>query len=288
MEEFNMSKYNKTVALILCIFLGYFGVHHFYVNNTKKGLLYLCTIGLCGFGWIIDIILLCSDKFKDGDGFYVTYQKEQLNLISDFENSSDTNNVKPTISNKARNGIIIGVAAVCGISVCSSLANSNDTETAENTETTTLIIETTTEINNENYIDVNAELDNITKDSEVTDIEETTNNISEITDEYKELSTSTTEEITENKLADELSETHATTSTYLELSNDNNSEAHFTDYDIPEQQNTFEYVLNTSTHKFHSPSCSSVKKIKPENYSTTDSRENAINSGYEPCGKCNP
>ncbi len=283
-----MSKYNKTVALILCIFLGYFGVHHFYVNNTKKGLLYLCTIGLCGFGWIIDIILLCSDKFKDGDGFYVTYQKEQLNLISDFENSSDTNNVKPTISNKARNGIIIGVAAVCGISVCSSLANSNDTETAENTETTTLIIETTTEINNENYIDVNAELDNITKDSEVTDIEETTNNISEITDEYKELSTSTTEEITENKLADELSETHATTSTYLELSNDNNSEAHFTDYDIPEQQNTFEYVLNTSTHKFHSPSCSSVKKIKPENYSTTDSRENAINSGYEPCGKCNP
>lgn len=288
MEEFNMSKYNKTVALILCIFLGYFGVHHFYVNNTKKGLLYLCTIGLCGFGWIIDIILLCSDKFKDGDGFYVTYQKEQLNLISDFENSSDTNNVKPTISNKARNGIIIGVAAVCGISVCSSLANSNDTETAENTETTTLIIETTTEINNENYIDVNAELDNITKDSEVTDIEETTNNISEITDEYKELSTSTTEEITENKLADELSETHATTSTYLELSNDNNSEAHFTDYDIPEQQNTFEYVLNTSTHKFHSPSCSSVKKIKPENYSTTDSRENAINSGYEPCGNCHP
>lgn len=283
-----MSKYNKTVALILCIFLGYFGVHHFYVNNTKKGLLYLCTIGLCGFGWIIDIILLCSDKFKDGDGFYVTYQKEQLNLISDFENSSDTNNVKPTISNKARNGIIIGVAAVCGISVCSSLANSNDTETAENTETTTLIIETTTEINNENYIDVNAELDNITKDSEVTDIEETTNNISEITDEYKELSTSTTEEITENKLADELSETHATTSTYLELSNDNNSEAHFTDYDIPEQQNTFEYVLNTSTHKFHSPSCSSVKKIKPENYSTTDSRENAINSGYEPCGNCHP
>lgn len=284
-----MSKYNKTVALILCIFLGYFGVHHFYVNNPKKGLLYLCTIGLCGFGWIIDIILLCTDKFMDGDGFYVTYQKEQLNSISDPENSSDTNNIKPTISNKAKNGIIIGVAAVCGISVCSSLANSNDTETAENTETTTLIIETTTEINNEDYIDVNAELDNITKDSKVIDIEETTSNISETTDEYIELSMSTAEEITETIPADELSETHTITSTYSELSNGNdNSEAHFTDYDIPEQQNTFEYVLNTSTHKFHRPSCSSVKKIKPENYSTTDSREDAINSGYEPCGKCNP
>lgn len=283
-----MSKYNKTIALLLCIFLGYFGVHNFYVKKNKMGLLYLCTIGLFGIGWIVDIVLICTDKFKDSDGFYVTYQKEQLNSISDSENSSDTNSIKPTISNKAKNGIIIGVAAVCGISVCSSLANSNDTETAENTDTTTLIIETTTEINNEDYIDVNAELDNITKDSEVTDIEETTDNISETTDEYIELSTSTTEEITENTLADELSETHTITSTYLELSNDNNSEAHFTDYDTPEQQNTFEYVLNTSTHKFHRPSCSSVKKIKPENYSTTDSRENAINSGYEPCGNCHP
>lgn len=283
-----MSKYNKTIALLLCIFLGYFGVHNFYVKKNKMGLLYLCTIGLFGIGWIVDIVLICTDKFKDSDGLYVTYQKEQLNSISDSENSSDTNSIKPTISNKAKNGIIIGVAAVCGISVCSSLANSNDTETAENTGTTTLIIETTTEINNEDYIDVNAELYNITKDSEVTDIKETTNNISETTDEYIELSTSTTEEITENTLADELSETHTITSTYLELSNDNNSEAHFTDYDTPEQQNTFEYVLNTSTHKFHRPSCSSVKKIKPENYSTTDSRENAINSGYEPCGNCHP
>lgn len=83
MEEFIMSKYNKTVALILCIFLGYFGVHHFYVNNSKKGLLYLCTIGLFGIGWIIDIILICIDKFKDGDGLILS--SKQFITYNNFE-----------------------------------------------------------------------------------------------------------------------------------------------------------------------------------------------------------
>lgn len=48
------------------------------------------------------------------------------------------------------------------------------------------------------------------------------------------------------------------------------------------------YVLNTSTKKFHRPDCSSVKKIKPENYGTCDSRESAIAQGYSPCKICNP
>ena len=64
----------------------------------------------------------------------------------------------------------------------------------------------------------------------------------------------------------------------------------FNTYDIPEQQNTEEtYVLNTSSHKFHKPSCKDVKKIKPENYATTSaSREELISQQYEPCGHCNP
>lgn len=49
------------------------------------------------------------------------------------------------------------------------------------------------------------------------------------------------------------------------------------------------YVLNTSTHKFHYPSCSSVKKIDPENYSTyTGTRDSVISMGYEACGRCHP
>ena len=49
------------------------------------------------------------------------------------------------------------------------------------------------------------------------------------------------------------------------------------------------YVLNTNTKKFHYPSCSSVETIKDKNRQDfTGSREEAINMGYDPCGRCNP
>ncbi len=54
---------SKSVALALCITLGYLGVHRFYVGKKKSGILYLCTAGLCGIGWIADIILICTNKF---------------------------------------------------------------------------------------------------------------------------------------------------------------------------------------------------------------------------------
>ena len=50
-----------------------------------------------------------------------------------------------------------------------------------------------------------------------------------------------------------------------------------------------EYVMNTSSMKFHLPSCSSVRSIKDENKATYQGpREDLIAEGYEPCGRCNP
>lgn len=50
-----------------------------------------------------------------------------------------------------------------------------------------------------------------------------------------------------------------------------------------------EYVMNTSSMKFHLPSCSSVNSIKDENKATYQGpREDLIAEGYEPCGRCNP
>ena len=52
---------------------------------------------------------------------------------------------------------------------------------------------------------------------------------------------------------------------------------------------TVTYILNTNTMKFHAPICSSVKKIKAENYAEfSGTREEAIVSGYAPCGSCKP
>lgn len=49
------------------------------------------------------------------------------------------------------------------------------------------------------------------------------------------------------------------------------------------------YVLNTNSHKFHLPSCSSVETISPKNRKdVNESREQIINEGYAPCKRCNP
>ena len=67
-----------------------------------------------------------------------------------------------------------------------------------------------------------------------------------------------------------------------------NSANNFNTYDNAEQT-TSNFVLNTSTMKFHNPGCRDVKKIAPHNYSTYDgSRDDVMNQGYSPCGHCNP
>ncbi len=49
------------------------------------------------------------------------------------------------------------------------------------------------------------------------------------------------------------------------------------------------YILNTNSHKFHIPDCSSVSKISDKNKkSYYGSRDELLNEGYEPCGACNP
>lgn len=49
------------------------------------------------------------------------------------------------------------------------------------------------------------------------------------------------------------------------------------------------YIINTNTRRFHLPSCSSVKEMKESNRENfTGSREELIEEGYIPCGKCRP
>ena len=49
---------NKWVAWFLCLFFGLAGAHKFYEENIPAGIAYLCTGGLCGIGWIVDLIIL--------------------------------------------------------------------------------------------------------------------------------------------------------------------------------------------------------------------------------------
>ena len=50
-----------------------------------------------------------------------------------------------------------------------------------------------------------------------------------------------------------------------------------------------DYILNTNTHKFHYPNCSSVNQMSEQNKQAyTGTRDEVIAMGYSPCGRCHP
>jgi len=55
----------RKTAIILCLFLGWIGVHRFYLGRLISGLVYLLTIGLFGIGWLIDLIALFCGGFAE-------------------------------------------------------------------------------------------------------------------------------------------------------------------------------------------------------------------------------
>ena len=62
---------SKTVTLILCIFLGEFGIHEFYLGRFGLGLIKLITGNFFGIGWFVDVILILLGKAKDEFGLPV-------------------------------------------------------------------------------------------------------------------------------------------------------------------------------------------------------------------------
>lgn len=55
--------------------------------------------------------------------------------------------------------------------------------------------------------------------------------------------------------------------------------------DVDQSEN---YVASSESTKFHVPSCGSAKNINESNRIYFDTREEAIDAGYDPCKRCNP
>lgn len=57
----------------------------------------------------------------------------------------------------------------------------------------------------------------------------------------------------------------------------------------PAEEGARDYVLNNNSKKFHYPSCSSVGQIKPSNRADFHgTRQELLDKGYSPCGRCKP
>jgi TM2 domain-containing membrane protein YozV len=56
------------VALLLSLFLGFFGVDRFYIGRTRSAVVKLLTLGGFGAWWLSDLILIASEYRKDAWG----------------------------------------------------------------------------------------------------------------------------------------------------------------------------------------------------------------------------
>jgi TM2 domain-containing membrane protein YozV len=59
-RRFTAGPIDYSVAWLLLTFLGLFGVHRFYLGKWGTGLLFLCTLGLLGLGYLYDYWTLNS------------------------------------------------------------------------------------------------------------------------------------------------------------------------------------------------------------------------------------
>ena len=55
-------------TVLLCFFLGVFGIHRFYTGHTAIGVVQLLTLGGCGIWALIDFIIAVTGNFKDHEG----------------------------------------------------------------------------------------------------------------------------------------------------------------------------------------------------------------------------
>lgn len=138
MDNVNISEKNRLVALLLCIFGGYLGLHQFYVGKIGKGFLYFFTLGLLGIGWFLDTCKLIFGNFEDSTGAILKFKKSNKEIIKNDNNIKVNNNIKNdnnievnnNINNKDKPkinwpwviAIVIWIIGLCNISTNTLLA----------------------------------------------------------------------------------------------------------------------------------------------------------------------
>ncbi len=73
-QSASISEKGFVPTLLLCFFLGFLGVHRFYVGKIGTGILMLLTLGGLGIWSLIDFIIIVVGSFKDSEGNVIKSQ----------------------------------------------------------------------------------------------------------------------------------------------------------------------------------------------------------------------
>ena len=90
-NEVTKSPNDWVVCIILVVFLGFWGVHRFYVRKIGTGILMLFTFGGLGIWWFIDLILIATASFRDKEGRQIPYNNTPLINPTNVNTNNNTN-----------------------------------------------------------------------------------------------------------------------------------------------------------------------------------------------------
>lgn len=287
------------IKLIICFFFGILGVHKFMEKKTGMGILYLFTMGLFGFGWIYDCIKYLIAAIKSTH----TAAVEPIQKGGKYARTSTT---YPPVEISAKNGVsvkkillwvltvflaFIALAYLPHISGIIALATAVIVAPMEKWQAkiSRFIKGKSKTI----AVTVLAFLALLTSPTaEAPEVEPTTPTTAIVeSTAATEFTTVATTEATTEPTTEATTEptTEPTTEATTEPTTEPATEATTEPTTEPTKDNGRDYVLNTSTKKFHYPSCGSAKKIKTANRSDYHgTREDLIARGYNPCGNCHP
>lgn len=68
MNDVAVSEKGFVPTILLCFFLGAFGIHRFYAGKIGTGILMLLTLGGLGIWTLVDFIMIVTGSFKDKQG----------------------------------------------------------------------------------------------------------------------------------------------------------------------------------------------------------------------------
>lgn len=73
-KDETISEKEALPVLLFCLFIGWLGIHRFYVGKTGTGIAMIFTFGGLGIWSLIDLIMIATGDFTDAQGKKVKFK----------------------------------------------------------------------------------------------------------------------------------------------------------------------------------------------------------------------